>query len=214
MVLQHQQVYQVLREQLIAGRFAPGRSVSLRGISEALQVGIMPAREAIKRLASENALEIQENRRVCVPKLTIPRLEELMQARLALEPLCARRALPQVDAERLRRMEEHDATMNRNFAAGSAEIYMLANYNFHFELYRAASSDVLLPILESIWVQFGPFMRKVYDLAETATVIDKHQMALDAIRRQDADSLKVAIEADILDGMYLLRRTIAEGRLT
>src|SRR5215469_15473602 len=103
-LLQHQQVYQALREKLIIGHFAPGRSVSLRGVSEMLGVGVMPVRDAIRRLAAENALEVRQNRRVCVPRLTLSRFEELMQARLALEPLCARRALPHVDDQRLARM--------------------------------------------------------------------------------------------------------------
>jgi DNA-binding GntR family transcriptional regulator len=51
-------------------------------------------------------------------------------------------------------------------------------------------------------------MRTIYDVVDEAEIIDKHQMALDAIRRRDAEALKVAIQADILDGIYLLRRTI------
>lgn len=207
----HQQVYRTLREQLIIGNFHPGKSMSLRGISDMLGVGVMPCREAIRRLAAENALEVQQNRRVCVPHLTVARFEELMSARLALEPLCAKRALPHVDAERLERMIAHDDTMNRNYKSGSADVYMLANYNFHFELYRAGASEVLVPLLESVWVQFGPFMRTIYDVVEGTAIIDKHKMAIEAIRRSDAEALRTAIEADILDGMYLLRHTLGLG---
>ena len=52
-------------------------------------------------------------------------------------------------------------------------------------------------------------MRRVYDLA--AHLLGKHQMALDAIRRKDAGAFKVGVEADILDGLYLLRHTLNEG---
>ena len=90
---QQQQVYHTLREQLISGRFSPGTTVSLRGLSKSLGVGLMPVREAITRLVGERALEVRRNGRVCVPSLTRERFEELMQARLQLEPLCARRAL-------------------------------------------------------------------------------------------------------------------------
>jgi DNA-binding GntR family transcriptional regulator len=204
----HQQVYQTLRENLITGRFSPGEAISLRSISEMLDVGMMPAREAIRRLAAENALEIQQNRRVCVPRLTLPRFEELMLARVALEPICAARALPYVDAARLERMIAFDAEMNESYQSGSADAYMLTNYRFHFELYRAGGSEVLVPLLESIWVQFGPFMRTVYNLVEATNVIDKHTIAIDAIRRKDAEALKLAIHADILDSVYLLRQTL------
>lgn len=204
----HQQVYQTLREHLITGRLSPGKAISLRSISEMLGVGMMPAREAIRRLAAENALEIQQNRRVCVPRLTLPRFEELMQARVALEPICAARAFAYVDDARLERMIAYDAEMEESYRSDSAEAYMLGNYRFHFELYRAGGSEVLVSLLESIWVQFGPFMRTVYDLVEEVDVLDKHQMAIDAIRRKDVEALRLAIHADILDGIYLLRRIL------
>ena len=206
---QQQQVYQTLREQLIAGRFKPGTAVSLRGIASSFAVGLMPVREAINRLAGERALEVRRNGRVSVPDLTQQRFEELMQARLQLEPPCARWALPFVDAECLARMEAFDDTMNSSYGSGNADAYMLENYRFHFELYRAGGSQVFVPLLESVWMQFGPFMRSVYDMSETTAIVDKHKMALEAIRRHDQDALEVAIRADILDAVHLLRQTLA-----
>ena len=98
---QQQQVYQALREQLISGRFSPGASVSLRGLSKSMGVGLMPVREAITRLGGERALEVRRNGRVGIPELTRGRFEELMQARLQLErdpyPLPTMRLSPTVD---------------------------------------------------------------------------------------------------------------------
>lgn len=205
---QQQQVYQTLREQLITGRFAPGTSVSLRGISGTLGVGQMPTREAINRLAGERALEIRRNGRVCVPELTLERFEELMQARLLLEPHCAKRAVRHVTPEALARMVRHDEVMNSSYGAGNADLYMLENYRFHFELYRSAGSEVLVPLLESVWMQFGPFMRSVYDVAAVTPIVDKHKMTLEAIARGDEEGVRVAIEADILDAVHLLRTTL------
>ena len=85
---------------------------------------------------------------------------------------------------------------------------MFSNYAFHFEIYRAGRSPVMTHLLESVWMQFGPFMRKVYGMVGTAQVTDKHEMAIKAIERRDVTSLKVAIEADILDGMDLLGKSI------
>jgi DNA-binding GntR family transcriptional regulator len=205
----HQQVYRTLREQLITGRFRPGRSLSMRGVSEDLGIGVMPAREAINRLVAENALEVKENRRVCVPVLSVPRLEELTEARRLLEPVCARKALPRLTSERIDRIVAFDASVNASWRSGDAEGYMLSNYNFHFEIYRAAGASIFVPLLEGLWALFGPTMRQVYEQGESAEVVDKHAMAIEAIRRGDAEALAVAIEADILDGIHFLRRSAA-----
>ncbi len=207
---QHQQVYQALREQLISGRFAPGTNVSMRGISKTLGAGLMPVREAIRRLGGERALEVQRNGRICVPELTRNRFEELMQARQQLEPLCARRALPFMTPEKIAEMEACDKRMNQSYGTADADAYMRENYQFHFVLYRAGGSEVLVPLLESVWMQFGPFMRSVFDMNEKSAIVDKHQMALEAIRRDDAEALGLAIQADIMDAFHLLKQTLGD----
>lgn len=207
---QHQQIYQALCEQLICGRFAPGTHVNARALSETMGVGLMPVRGAITRLVGERALEVQRNGRICVPELTRARFEELMQARRQLEPLCAMRALPFMTPELVAEMEACDRRMNQSYETGDADAYMRENYRFHFTLYRSGRSEVLLPLLESVWMQFGPFMRSLFSMEEKSGIVDKHQMALDAIAREDAEALGLAIQADIADAVHLLRQTLAD----
>ncbi len=207
---QHQQIYLALREQLISGQIAPGTNVSMRGISKTMDVGLMPVRGAITRLSGERALEVQRNGRICVPELTRHRFEELMQARQQLEPVCAMRALPFMTPEDIAEMEACDRRMNESYNTGDAGAYMRENYQFHFTLYRSSRSEVLVPLLESVWMQFGPFMRSVFKIEEKSDIVDKHQMALEAIRRNDADALGLAIEADIMDAVHLLRQSLGE----
>lgn len=211
---QHQQIYQALREQLISGQFTPGTNVNARSLSQTMDVGLMPMRGAITRLVGERALEVQRNGRFCVPALTRHRFDELMQARQQLEPLCAMRALPFMTAETLEEMEACDRRVNQSYQTGDAEAYMRENYHFHFTLYRSGASEVLLPLLESVWMQFGPFMRSVFTMDEKSDIVDKHQMALDAIRRYDAQALGIAIQADIADAVHLLKQTLGDAEPT
>lgn len=205
---QHQQIYQTLREQLISGQFAPGTNVSARGISQTMDMGLMPVRGALTRLVGERALEVQRNGRICVPALTRARFDELMQARQQLEPLCAMRALPFMTDAKIEEMETCDQRMNHSYTTGDAGAYMRENYQFHFTLYRSGASEVLVPLLESVWMQFGPFMRSVFSMEEKSDIVDKHQMTLDAIRRDDAEALGLAIRADIADAIHLLKQTL------
>ena len=61
-----------------------------------------------------------------------------------------------------------------------------------------------MPIIESLWLQFGPFMRTVVGRWGTTTVVDQHQRALAAIERGNRRALGKAIEADIMDGMRII----------
>ena len=193
---------------VIVGKLPPGKGISLRAMAEDLGVGVMPMRAAIARLSAENALAVHDNRRVSIPEMTMDRFDQLMQARLLIEPTCAIRALSAIDDAALARIRDYDDQMNASYQNGDAELYMAANYAFHFEIYRAGQSDVLTRLLESVWMQFGPFMRKVYGMVGTVRLTDKHEMAIAAIERRDVTRLKLAIEADILDGMDLLGKSI------
>ena len=204
-------VYSAIRRGLIEGRFIPGRSVTLRGLAADLAVSPMPVRAAVTRLVAERALAISETRRVSVPALSIETLNELMQARLVLEPEAAARALPYLSASRLVDLREHDLRLERCLATGDVGGYMAANHDFHFAIYTAAPSAVFTPLIEQLWLQFGPFMRVVYGRVGTARLIDQHEEAMRAIDTGNEHGLRAAIAADIRDGMTIIAKAMAEG---
>jgi len=204
----HDRVYRALRDALVTGRIVPGRAVTLRGLAQSLGVSPMPVREAIRRVSAEGGLVVGANRRVWVPDMDAARFDELVRARLLLEPEAAVRALPHIDAARLDRLRAIDETIDRALAEGDVEAYMAGNHRFHFEIYAAGPSRVLLPLIESLWLQFGPFMRSVYGRVGTAILVDHHVHAVEAIAARDADRLAEAIRADILDGMEVIDDTV------
>jgi DNA-binding GntR family transcriptional regulator len=206
--LQHARVYRELREAIVTGRFVPGRPVTLRGVAEDLGVSPMPVREALRQLVAERALEMFDNRRVAVPAMSPARFAELCLARAMLEPELATLALPRMTKADIDAMLALDADIDRALARGDTEAYMHRNYAFHFRLYRASGSTVLLPLVESLWLQVGPFLRMVVGRLGTGHVVDRHQAAVRAIRTRDEVGLREAIRADILDGQDIIGREI------
>ena len=86
--------YQRLRKALILGTIAPGVSLTIRGLAGVLGVSPTPVREALRRLGSEHAITVLENRRIRVPVMTPERLRELVALRAAVESHAAVRTLP------------------------------------------------------------------------------------------------------------------------
>lgn len=193
-----------LRHALITGRIVPGRSVTLRGLAASLGTSPMPIREAIRSLAAENALEIRSNGRVLVPTMSEKRFEDLVRARVLLEPEAAAMAMPNLNRKDIKRLTDIDTTLDESLKSGDVDAYMRLNHDFHFAIYRASESSVLLPLIESLWLQFGPFMRTVYGRVGTIGLVDQHKEAIAAIGRGDEDALRAAITADILDGMRII----------
>lgn len=204
-------LYAAIRDGLSAGRLMPGQGVGVRPLAEAFGIGPGAAREAARRLAAEGAVLLTDSR-IEVPPLSLDCFEELMQARLLLEPACAVRAMPYVDRGLLGRVHDYDAVARRAAISGDAEIGMMANHRFHFEIYRAAPSHVLVPLVERIWMRFGPFMRAVYGMAGTPEPPLQHAAIIAAIKRRDPEALKAAVAEDIRSGLSVFDSAMSARR--
>lgn len=205
-----QTVYEGLRRQLITGRLAPGVALSTRGLAQQLGVSQMPVREALSRLATEGAVEIRSKRAILVARMTRNRFDEIMRCRLLLEPAAAVDALPFINAARLREIRAADDAMDEAMQNGDVNAYMEANFRFHSLIYRAHRADLLNRMIETLWMQFGPFMRVVYGRYGTAGLVDQHVVATQAIVDRDAEALRHAIASDIGDGMNLIRDSVLD----
>jgi DNA-binding GntR family transcriptional regulator len=204
----HEAIYRALRARLATGLYAPGESLSLRNLASDLGGSVTPVRDAVWRLTAEHALAISPTRRILVPELGRTAIEELMAARVLLEPEAAARALPFVGPAQLADMLNANAAMNSALRNGDIVGYMRGNHGFHFSLYRACPSHVLVPMIDSIWVRFGPFMRLMFpDAVNDLDLSDRHSDALAAIKAGDEVKLRAAIASDVGDGLsWMVKR--------
>lgn len=200
------QVATAIRTALLTGRFIPGKAVTLRGLAHELGVSPMPVREVIQRLAAENALVVRPNGRVQVPEMTLSKFDEILKVRLMLEPELAVMSLPTLTLKDAKTLEKIDLEIDACLGTGDAESYLRLNHAFHRKIYAASASQILLPLVDSLWLQFAPFMRTVYGRVGTANLVDWHKEAIKAIRVQDGPALRKAIALDIQDGMGMLGR--------
>ena len=136
------------------------------------------------------------------------KLQELCDARLALEPVLAARALGAIgdDAGAREKLADTllaiDETLDKAIGQGDSAAYARLNSEFHFTLYETAKAPVYLGLVESLWLQTGPFMRVVIGRLGTAALDDdKHKEIVAALREGDADKLETVIREDIMQGM-------------
>jgi DNA-binding GntR family transcriptional regulator len=190
-----------LRHAIMTGRFPPGLAVTIRGLAALLGVSAMPVREAMRRLVAERALDLLDNRRVRVPEMDAARFDTLIAGRILLEQEAACRALPYIDRAALAELRRLDAVTEDMFVKRDVERTIEANFAFHRALYSHAPSDVLTPLIESIWLQIGPFMRAALQGAHVHDRPDRHADALTAIMARDGTGLARAIEADVREGV-------------
>ncbi len=109
--------YARLERALLSGRLEPGHVLPLRGLAATPRTTVMPVRDAVGRLAGEQAIALLLNREIRIPRLTPEHADEVwgLVERSAAEepasgsvmPLGAERAASQASrSQRLRRKIE------------------------------------------------------------------------------------------------------------
>jgi DNA-binding GntR family transcriptional regulator len=192
--------YLRLRNAIMTGALPPGTGLTFRGLAEQLDLSPTPIREALRRLSSENAIKVLGNRRLCVPDMTPGRFDELVQLRIALETHAARRAFPYISDIAIAQLTELDARMDMAFAARDLDALTRMNHEFHKMLYRLNPDQAALPLIESVWLQLGPFQRQVIEHIDEYANADHHKEMLAAMHARDLPALCAAIEHDVHDG--------------
>ena len=200
-IITYEETYKSLYRSIIAGHFEPGKVLTIRGLAQEFGCSAMPVRESVRRLVALGALEMQSTRRISVASMTEPRFQEILSARVLLEPEISARALPAVNKKLIQQLERIDQELDDAINKGDPEMYSQKNWEFHFTIYRASECPILLRLIESVWLQFGPFMRMVTGRLGTTYQVDQHVKAIEAMKNNDEVALREAIRLDIQDGM-------------
>lgn len=205
----HEQVYRRLREMVLFGELEPGQAVTIQGLVEQLGAGMTPVREALRRMISEGALAFRGNRRIMVPVLDAQAVEQLLLARVALEPQLARRAAERCSPEDIARLRDTDARLDHAIARGDVRGYLEENHRFHAELNAIADAPILTELVEGLWLRFGPSLRVVCGMFGTRNLPDRHKDLLTALQQGDAKAAADAMEGDVVQGMTQIREGLA-----
>lgn len=206
----HEMVYRKLRDLVLFGEIAPGQAVTIQGLTDRLDAGMTPVREAIRRLIAEGALDFQGNRRVCVPRLSVHNVNELIFARQAIEPQLILLATQHAAAQDIDHLFQIDERLDKAIKDGDVTAYLRRNYRFHKTLYELAEAPILVSIADGLWLRFGPSLRVVCGRVGTSNLTDQHKETLSAMRAGDAEKAARAIREDVIQGMEQVRQVITQ----
>ena len=201
----HERVYRSLRARIMHGEMHPGVHLTLRGIGKEFGVSMTPAREAVRRLVAEGALSLSSSGRVATPELSNERIEELAALRALIEPELAVRALPRAHFALIERLEEINDRVSQMIARKDAPGYIRLNLEFHRTLYLRAQAPAMLAIAETVWLQLGPTMSKLYGRLQRTEPPQTHRMILAALKAGDEAALKLSVRTDATQGLRMLR---------
>jgi DNA-binding GntR family transcriptional regulator len=187
-----EKAFETLHTAILTGQLRPGTRLPIEELAEVLQMSPMPIREAVRRLDAAGLVENIPHRGARVTELSIDDLEEVYEARMALEVLAIRRAAErfnhEASANARRRLDDLDRVTDDESASTSA-----AHEAFHFALYDAADSAWLIRLIRPVWETAERYCLEVPQVRQLAARRYEHALILDACEVRDPDRAAIAL---------------------
>ena len=201
--------YAALKQGLISGKFKPGQAMVIRTLAETFGISTTPIREALQRLIAERILEIQANRTIAVPLISLSSFTELSRIRCAVEGLAGELAAKSFDDRDLAKLRERVAGMDAAIQANDGKQYLALNEQFHFQIYEKANAPLLLDMIKDLWGRIGPYMNYLMDTdAYVPQSNDLHRQLLSALEHRTENLVRVLIVEDISKAADVLARRL------
>lgn len=163
-----EQVYEYLKTAIVKGTLEADTIYSEQMIADQLHVSRTPVREAIQLLKHENLVEIYSNRGFGIKEISAADVEEIIQARMAIEEFGIRMIIHSYDTERGR------AVLRKLAACVEKTRTVMGNRKKQYEFTQA---DVAFHRLLVEFTQ-NPYLLRVSDMIHTkqeqATVHSLH----------------------------------------
>ncbi len=205
-------VYGELKLAVMAGAFSPGQAITTQELADRFGTSTMPIRDALRRLAAERVMITLSNRSVAVPELTAERFEDLLRVRIVLEGQAVEWATQHLTPQELAELARINAEMNKRVVQKDVNRFLVLNQEFHFAIYRAARSAVLLPVIEGMWLQIGPYINLlIHAMTGERRRNVRHDAAFQALRSGDAASARREVVGDLEDSAARIRPLLSSG---
>lgn len=193
-----ERVYAQLRAALVGGRLVPGQRLVHRQLALELGVSPTPVREALLRLVSDGALDLDARGIAWVPRLHPDRYAEIMELRVLLEGRAAAEAARLADTADIAALRAIHARIMAARRSNDGTMLLAENERFHFGVIDIARMPVLRRMVESLWMQAGPTISLLTGLPRPPSPDGHpHDDLLRALAAQDARAAQAAVERDL-----------------
>lgn len=193
-------VLRALRDDIIAGRLAPGAPLDEVALAEAYEVSRTPVREALRELKSEGLLTPGSRRQLLVVDVSDEHRHELTTIRVALEGAAVADACQRAEPEDLDELRLMVIKQRRLAEADDVAGFLQQDEQFH----AALAATARMPTLSRLLSQLGAFVRltrlgEPTDRKHMLGLAREHDRLVDLLEARDADRLRAALTAHVSD---------------
>jgi DNA-binding GntR family transcriptional regulator len=194
-----ERAYVELRDRIVTLRLPPGTVLREDTLMGEMGIGRTPLREAVKRLALENLVEVRPRRGTFVSEVEAADIQNITEVRAELEAYAAELAALRLDPETRAAAEALRADIESLDGAGDQDLLMRVDERVHRFVWHAAHNPHLSQTLERYFTHSLRIWYLVLDRVPTLghAVHDQTQL-LDAVLDRNGPHARTIMHEHVL----------------
>ena len=198
-------VYEILREKILNGEFAPGERLDIASIAKQLGVSRTPLKEALNQLEIDGLIEINPRSGTYVADLTPEDVAECCEVRRVLEVYAVELAVQHASDEDIKRLEALVQELKELTAAKDPDViyarHLRLDHEFHKQIVALARNSRLsrAHAHENIQEQIKRIKHIRYSRSgpDLDIIQQEHERIMAAFKARDAEAAKAAMDAHL-----------------
>lgn len=201
-------VAEALREAIHRGELDDGAVLNQAAIAAHFGVSRVPVREAMRQLQAEGLIDSRAHRVAVVRSLDFSRVVEMYDIRALLEGYAVERAVPHMDAARLKELRSMDRGMR---GVEDHSHWLQLNARFHQLLYEPSGAETTLELIDQLRTRAERYVRMwsrgggVHRPVEAGR---EHALIIKLVAKGDGPGARRAVEEHIV---HTRDRLVAQG---
>lgn len=187
-------VYQIIKENIINWNLKPQTKISENDISELLKVSRTPVRESFVRLKEENLVNVISQKGTYVAPVNLKEVEDGFFIRRNMEIAVLKEALTQLQPKHIQQLEmilnQQQISMQNN----DWENFFACDDEFHKSIYLGCNRLNVFEFLKTVTLQYARL--RVFVLRENLVyeqVLSEHRDILNCIKNQEFNNIEQVI---------------------
>ena len=194
----HGELFARLRQLIIAGELAPGSKIPERELCARFGVSRTPLREAIKVLAAQGLVRLEQHRGAIVAEMEPVELEELLPISAAIEALSGKLACEHITDEEVAAIRTLHDRMMAAHRAGDRDTYLAFNYKIHNSILAAARNPLLSSVYDATFFKVGRTrVRPLLTPEILAQALADHEDIITALETRNGERLATLLKRHI-----------------
>lgn len=194
MIDQDSKAYQGLCQMLFNNELNPGQKIAYKDLADRLGVSTTPVIHALKLMEFKGIVRREPNKGYFINTISLQEIEEIFDARLALEVSILPKTLAHLDDEGLETLEKALAVHDRAVAENNYFGRVMSDLRFHMTLASLSQTRIQVILLEELFDRLllkyskDLFMVSIIDSSQS-----EHYRIIDAIRDRDLPRMSEAL---------------------